>query len=34
MGCAVGNCVVWVDALCEVKSNEVLDFGCVLAVYG
>ena len=32
MGCAVGNCVVWVDALCEVKSNEVLDFGCVWVI--
>jgi hypothetical protein len=25
-------CVVWVDALCEVKSNEVLDFGCVWVI--
>ena len=25
-------CVLWVDALCEVKSNEVLDFSCVWVI--
>ena len=25
-------CVLWVDALCEVKSNEVLDFTCVWVI--